>query len=279
MRRRSAQLSAALIALAAIVLLAGQGIASEAGDSSDPARLMGRLRDLVRQLRERRQEYYQQKTQADAEIEAARRNRELLERQAEELREEEALLDAELASCQLQIRELEGQLSEQDVMRQAVDRAVASFVAEQVRQIEVGIPYRQQERTARVQAARIDPNVATAALVADRMGLLWSYAQEELRLAESSETYSERAVAGDATVPHARYFRVGQLLLGYVTEDGGQAAMWLDAPEGGQWQVIADPKQLAHLRDAAEVLDRRQAPRFVSLPIVLGVSDMDEKGP
>ena len=42
-------------------------------------------------------------------------------------------------------------------------------------------------------------------------------------------------------------------------------------------QAISDPKQLAQLRDAVEVLDRRQAPRFVSLPIVLDIPNANKK--
>ena len=55
--------------------------------------------------------------------------------------------------------------------------------------------------------------------------------------------------------------------------------MWVDGPEGGQWQRISGARQLGPLRDAAEILDRRQAPRFVSLPIVLDAAGESEKSP
>jgi len=248
-----------------------------AGYDGGPAPAVEQLRELVRQLRELRQDYYRQKARDDAEIEAARHNGELLRSQVEELRAQEAALDTELADYQSQIGILRSQLEHKTIVREEINREVVAFASAQVTQIEEGIPYKQQERIARLRASSPDPNHATTVSAVDRLNDLWSYAQEELRLAASSETYTERATLEEQTLPYARYFRVGQLLLGYVTEDGQQAAMWLDGPQGGRWQPISDPRQFAQLRDAAEILDRRQAPRFVSLPIVLNDRNPNEK--
>jgi hypothetical protein len=275
MRRRFLHLSVLPATLAIVGLLAPQAVAAEGGAT----RLMGKLQELVRQLRELRQDYYKQKAQDDAEIEAARRDGELLRNQLEALREQEVSLDAELADYRSQVSGFEAELEKKGVVREAVEREVAAFVSAQVAQIGAGIPYKQEERIARARAASFDPNEAVTSAVSGRLGHLWSYAQEELRLAESSETYTERAVAEESVVPYARYFRVGQLMLGYVTEDGQAAAMWLDGAQGGWWQPILDAKQLGQLRDAAEILDRREAPRFVSLPIILDAAGESEKSP
>ncbi|MHC4518300.1 MAG: DUF3450 family protein [Planctomycetota bacterium] len=283
MRKRLIHLSFLLFGLGGVGLLTHQVAAApqaiEAGNDGRPTRLMGRLQELVRQLRELRQDYYTQKTQDDAEIEAAQRDCDLLKSQVEDLGAQEASLDTELSDYRAQIRDLEEQLETKAVVRAVVDRELAAFTSAQARQIEAGVPYKQQERIARLRAGLPDPNAAAVFSVAERLGHLWSYAQEELRLAGSSETYTDRAVVEEDALPYARYFRVGQLMLGYVTEDAREAAMWLDSPTGGRWRAISDPKQLAQLRDAAEILDRRQAPRFVSLPIVLDVPDPDEKSP
>ena len=275
MRRRFVQLGVLLVALVGTCCLAH---AAEAVKDGDPARLMGRLQELIRQLRELRQDYYTQKAQDVAEMEAARRDCDLLKGQVADLREQEASLDAALADYRSQIQQLETELEEKAILGALVEQELNAFASAQVRQIEAGIPYRQLDRLARLRAASPEPNEATVS-VAERLGHLWSYAQEELRLAESSETYTERASVKNDALPYARYLRVGQLLLGYVTEDGEEGAVWLNLPEAGRWQAIADPKQLAQLRDAAEILDRRQAPRFVSLPIILDDSKPEKKSP
>jgi hypothetical protein len=274
MGKRLWHLSVLLAALVIAGVVAQQAVAAEGGTT----RLMGRLQTLVRQLRELRQDYYKEKVRDEGEIEAARRDGELLRSQLEALREQEALLDAELGDYRSQVRALEAELATKAAVREVVEREVGAFVSAQVRQIEAGIPYRQEQRVARARAA-LDPNEVGTLSVGGRLGHLWSYAQEELRLAGSSETYTGRAVAEEDVVPYARYFRVGQLLVGYVTEDGRRAAVWVDGPEGGRWQRISDARPLGPLRDAAEILDRRQAPRFVSLPIVLNAAGESEKSP
>ena len=118
MRRRFLQLSVLLATLAVVGLMVPQVTAAEGGAT----RLMGKLQELVRQLRELRQDYYKQKAQDDAEIEAARRNGELLRSQLEELREQEVLLDAELADYQVQVENLEAELGRKAVVREAVER-------------------------------------------------------------------------------------------------------------------------------------------------------------
>jgi hypothetical protein len=105
------------------------------------------------------------------------------------------------------------------------------------------------------------------------LGHVWNYAQEEFRLSRSPETYTDRAPAKDGSTPYARYFRVGQLILGYVTEDGRQTAIWSSLLDNKGWQVITDQKQSSQIRSAVEILDRRQAPKLVILPITLRNTD------
>jgi len=277
MRRRIVQIILILVTCVGVVALPHGAAGAESASGATP--LMGTLQELVRQLRELRRAYYTQKARDEAEMDEARRDRDLLQSQVEALREQEASLDAELAAYGAQIEDLESQLARKAAVRAVVERELAAFGSAQVRQIEAGIPYKQEERIARLRAGTSDANEAAGLSAGGRLEHLWSYAQEELRLAGSSETYSERAGLESGAAPYARYFRVGQLVLGYVTEDGEEGAVWLDGPQGGRWQAISDPKQFGPLRDAAEILDRRQAPRFVSLPIVLDTSDASEKSP
>ena len=281
MKKRLLLTSMLLIGLVAGGLLTPpSGAATPAGtESGRQTELLEQLQGLVRQLRQRRQEYYEQKTRDEAAIQKAQENRTLLRTQLEEVRKQEADLDRQLEAYRAQVQALEAKLAPKAALENAVDREIAAFVPEQQSQIEAGIPYRQAARIARLHAGQADANEPTAASATGRLAHLWSYAQEELRLAAASETYTERAAVEDGVLPYARYFRIGQLTLGYVTEDGRQAAIWLSPSGGGRWQPLSEPGQVASLRDTVEILDRQQAPRFVSLPMDPGLAHSDAVEP
>lgn len=227
-----------------------------AAPAAGQADLLRPLQDLLSQLRTLRQDYYQQKAADDAELQQTRENRDLLRAQVADLQKQQADLDRQLAEVREQVQSLQVQRDQWKAVQEVVEHQISPLVAQERLALATTPPYRRQERLARLQTG-----------AADMLGPLWSYAQEELRLAASSETYTERATGADGTQPYARYFRVGQMILGYVTEDGRQAAIWLPSTEGGQWQTLDDPKRIASLRHAIEILDRQQAPRFVPLPI------------
>jgi len=269
MKKQLLQVCVLLIGLAAGGFLThrAMGAPQSAPPPGGQTVLLARLQDLVSQLRQQRQAYYRQKALDEAEVQKAQQNRDLLQSQLNDLRTQEADLDRQLEDYREQAQTLVGQLEHKATVRSAVDQEIMTFVSEQRSQIEQGIPYQQPERSARLRAGLADANESVPASGARRLGHLWSYAQEELRLAGSSETYTERAMIEDGILPYARYFRVGQLILGYVTEDGRQAAIWLSSPPGRRWQSLSNPGQVASIREAVEILDRQQAPRFVSLPI------------
>ncbi len=281
MRKRLFLASVLFVGLLAGGLLTHRAMAtSQAVATSDgQTSLLETLQGLVTQLRQRRQDYYRQKALNETEMHTARENRAFLQTQVEDLREQEADLDRQLEESRSQVQTLEVQLKQKATLQNVVSREIMTFASEQQTQIAEGIPYKQSERIARLQAGVADVNESALTSVANQLGHLWSYAQEELRLAGSSETYTERAPVGEDALPYARYFRVGQLILGYVTEDGHQAAIWLSSPQGGRWQTISDPGQVAQIRNAVEILDRQQAPRFVSLPIATNASHLDTAEP
>jgi hypothetical protein len=64
--------------------------------------------------------------------------------------------------------------------------------------------------------------------------------------------------------------------LGYITEDGKQAAIWSVLEGRGGWLIIKDTKQAAQVRSAVDILDRRQGPKLVILPMTLASKDSDE---
>jgi len=281
MARRWLQLSVLCAGIVVSCLLAHQAIAAspsttETGNQTDP---LDTLQDLVSRLRTQRQDYYQRKARDDAEIQEAQENVRLLQPQVTELRRQEADLNEEIRKYQAELQTLAIQATQRTHVRRVIASKTESFAAQQENEIAKGIPYKQNERIARLRAGSADVNEVAPLSAAEQLGHLWSYAQEELRLAGSSETYSDRAaVEGDLT-PYARYFRVGQLMLGYVTEDGRSTALWLPRFSGGMWQPVLDSGQATQVHDAVEILDRRQAPGFVSLPITTGPSPVDRMAP
>jgi Protein of unknown function (DUF3450) len=241
--------------------------------------LLEKLQGLVTHLRQRRQDYYRQRALDETEMQTARENRTLLQTQLDNVRKQEADLDRQLEAHHAQIQTLEAQLKQKAAVQHVVAREIMTFASEQKSQVAEGIPYKRSERIARLPAGVADANESARTSVAGQLGHLWSYTQEELRLAGSPETYTDRASVGQGTLPYARYFRVGQLILGYITEDGRHAAIWLSSPQGERWQSISDPGQVAQIRNAVEILDRQQAPLFVSLPIDISPSRSETAEP
>ena len=238
--------------------------------------LSERLEELIRQLRQERSAYYVQKAQYEAKIEKARENHRILREELEELRRQEAESDQQLRKYEAEVEDLQEQLDPRASLKNILAEQIQPFLVSQRAAIENGIPYKKKERIARLESAVGDANVPSSISASDQLGHVWNYAQEELRLARSSETYTARAKTQDDSSPYARFFRVGQKILGYVTEDGRLAAMWSSLKN--DWLFVTDTKQANQIRSAVEILDRRQGPKLVTLPIALESKHSDEGG-
>jgi len=196
-----------------------------------------------------------------------------------ELRRQETDLDAEIGKYRAELATMTGEATQRAYVRGVIADRISTFAIQQKDEITKGIPYRQKEHIARLGAGSADANDAVSRSATEQLGHLWSYAQEEMQLAGSSETYGERAtIEGDLT-PYARYFRVGQWMLGYITEDGRRTALWLPEYTGGAWEPVLEADQVNRVRSAEEILDRHQAPGIVLLPIVTGLWCIDRVAP
>ena len=266
------------------VLVSRTFAAPTAADPNEPrqttrqAELSERLEELIRRLRQERSAYYVQKARQESRIEKARENRKVLHDELNDLSRQEAETDQQFQKYEVEVEDLIKQLGSKASLENALAGQVRPFLASQRTAIEKGIPYKQQERIARLEAAVSDTNTPSRITAADQLGHVWNYAQEELRLARSSETYTRRAETEDESSPYARFFRVGLRILGYMTEDGRQAAMWSSLPGHKDWRSITDMKQSGQIRSAVEILDRRQGPKLVTLPIPLRPAGSEERG-
>jgi len=240
-------------------------------------KLSGELEELIRRLRQERSAYYVQKARLETQIEKARENRKLLQDEFTELRRQETESDRQLQAYKTEVDDLKKQLGSKTSLEKVLTEQVQPFLTSQRTEIEKGIPYKQEDRFARLEAVVGDVNAPGGISMADQLGHLWNYAQEELRLARSSDTYTARAQTDEESSPYARFFRVGQKILGYITEDGKQAAMWSSLSSQKDWLLITDIKPSGQIRTAVEILDRRQGPRLVTLPVALEPAD-SQKG-
>jgi hypothetical protein len=242
-------------------------------DIDKRAKLIQHLQELIHRLRQERSAYYTQKAQHDIQMQKARQNLKILQDELDDLHRQEAELNQQLRKYEIEVENSKEQLVLIKNLQNVIRQQIKPFILSQRATIENGIPYKLKERIARLEAVSNilnDPNLVS---VSDQLGHVWNYAQEEFRLSRSPETYTSRAPAKDGSTPYARYFRVGQLILGYVTEDGRQTAIWSSLLDNKGWQVITDQKQSSQVRNAVEILDRRQAPKLVVLPIVLQNTD------
>jgi hypothetical protein len=241
--------------------------------------LSGELEDLIGQLRQERSDYYLQKAETDAEIERMQGNSNVLQSSLDDLLEQETDLDKQIQQYRSEVNGLEKQLGAKSEIAEAIRGQIRSFCSMQKTAIENCTPYKQQERIDRLQITFEDSNDTNSVSVVDQLSRVWSYVQDELRLARSSETYSGRMRMDDGTSPHVRYFRVGQLVLGYITEDGKRAGMWSALSGKKGWRHISDPKQVSDVRDAVDILDRRKAPRLVALPVAIEPAEAARRDP
>lgn len=247
--------------------------ANEPRQTNKQKELSEQLEDLISRLRQERAAYYTQKARLDSQTEKARENRKILQDELDDLRKQENESDQQLRKYEAEVENLKEQLAPKKSLENVLDERIQPFTVNQQAGIENGIPYKQQERTERLKAAVGDANAPDAVSASDKLGHIWNYAQEELRLARSSETYTARAKMEDGSSPYARFFRVGQKILGYITEDGRHAAIWSSLQDAKSWIPVTDTKQSAQIRSAVEILDRRQGPRLVTLPIALETTD------
>lgn len=213
----------------------------------DPA---DELRDVVRALREERAAAYARRRARAAEIEAARAPLKRLEIELSELRQKEAESEKALADARAELDSLRSAAAAEDAAAKALGPPLEAAFAHFKELVRAGIPYRRDERAARLGEGGAAP---------ERLARLWTFAQEELRVARSGEAWTAEVALPDGRAKPARLFRAGHLLCGFVSEDGREGGFW----SNGAWAAGQDED----VRKAVEMLDRQRPPGFLLFPI------------
>lgn len=218
------------------------------------------LTEVLAEMRGLRERYYAEKQQRTAAIAEARNRVTKLEADVRELEDQQRALEESTATLRKEVAELEGQQVELAQERSVVQKLVARFATVAREHVASSIPYRREPRAARIAGVE-------ELSVAEAFGRLWSFFEEETRIARSGEAYTDEIELPDGRRKSARFLRVGKHILGFVTEDGVDAGLWRD---GEGWVADAARVDGDAIRDALEILDRRRAPELVTLPVKIG---------
>lgn len=245
-----------------VTVLAGAALFTTAvfadGPSEDLATLAKELETVLSRLREvRAASYARQRTRAD-EIERARLPLRYLEGEIATLKAQASEVDRELEAVRSETARLEAEEKASAAARAALEAALAPAVENARARADAAWPYRREDR-----AARLAPALDPARPISDRFAGYWAHILEELRIARSGETFNADVSVDANRVKPARLFRVGHLVLGFLTEDGLHSGLWKD----GRWELSQDDEQKERIRAAIEILDRRRGPELLPLPI------------
>ncbi|HVR84773.1 MAG TPA: DUF3450 family protein [Planctomycetota bacterium] len=224
--------------------------------AQEEAKLADELQGLVRKLREKRTGFYGRHRTRSEQLDSFRNSAKRLDTELAELRGRETEADRNLAEVRADLEKLRGEEAA-DRLRASLGPELEKSIREGHDFIERGIPYRVQDRAQRLGA----PGDGS---LSDKLSRYWSFLQEEIRVARSGEALSADIPLGGGRAKPARIFRVGHLVMGYVTEDGLEAGLW----NGSQWVPAADPSQEKTIREAVDILDRRRAPALLALPVL-----------
>lgn len=258
----------------------GVGASGVGGEPNElvAGELTDELWDLVGQLRQVRADYYQARQGRIKKIEEMGENVRKLESELAELRRRDGELDENLLVVRTDIDELKQQKRKTEAANEVLQGKLGDLVERISVDIERGIPCRQEERLGRLAAMRLGPGSRSVSEsdaelnFSEQLGMFWSFFQEEMRLAGGGETYTDEIFLGPERKSHVRLFRLGHQVMGYLTEDGGQSGLWQAGPvgqDGGQWRHNLSGAEDENVRLAIEILDRRQVPQRVSLPVRL----------
>ncbi len=251
--------AAGLLAFVCVATLS-VGIAQESTPSSATPDLTDELSATLRELRQLRSGHYATNAALAAEITTTREVVKTLREEVGQSESEQARLRAEAEAIRADLVELGTRRDGLREQRAAILASIDAF-GDAVRPlVDVGLPYRRESRLRAIDGFEAQESPRSA------FARLWTFAEDELRVARSGETYSDEIELSDGRVKHARFVRIGKHVLGFVTEDGVDVGIWM-ANEG--WVTDTSRFDPESVRTAVEILDRRRGPEHVSLPIRL----------
>jgi hypothetical protein len=233
-------------------------------DSKSESELRQELWVLVAELRELRTDHYKKQSRNTEQIKQFGDVSAKLEIELKELRSNKENLDKSLASTQAEIQKVQSENEKNKSVESSTAKKLESFISRQTEEIEKGIPYRKNDRFKRLNGTgSIKQTSMKDQSISDMFGRVWSFSQEEIRIARSGETFTDQVQVDEGRLQYARLFRVGHLILGYLIEQDGQTGIWVD---GTGWKKTTK-SEAESIRQAVNIIDRKQAPKHIQLPV------------
>ena len=127
--------------------------------------------------------------------------------------------------------------------------------------VKLDIPYRQDERMARVQALRAQISNPSAPIADSFQKLMQAY-KDEIAAGKTVESYRGELSDGGKTLT-VNFLRAGHVLLVYQTIDRSQTGYW--DKQGRKWVTANDMKD--SVADAIAVADKQAPPDLMELPV------------
>ena len=127
--------------------------------------------------------------------------------------------------------------------------------------VKLGLPYRLDDRLARVQAIRAAISSTTVPVTEKFQRLVAAY-NDEIAAGRTVEAFRGQVTGGGKALT-VNFLRVGHLLLAYQTLDKSETGYWDKA--GHKWQV--DNNYKSAVADAIAVANKEAAPNLMELPV------------
>lgn len=249
----------------------------ESAASSKEADLLDELRSIVQTLREARTAFYERQRKTESRIERKRADLASLESRVAELRSAKEEMDRDLAQIEQEMEQLGLELQTNETHQARRAENMDAWIYKGLRLVDEGIPYRREERRLRLSSVEEEGRERESVNASDTLGRIWSFFQEEMRIARTGETFTEQINVGENRIKYAQMFRVGHQVLGYLTEDGQQTGMWIFQDGRKQWKHHLQEKNARSVQRAVEILDRRQGPELIPLPVSVLINRMSVK--
>ncbi len=172
--------------------------------------LMNELQNTVTTLRKERQDYYSRKQEKDMEIQDLRIQIQTLRVTHEDLISETEDIENEMGTLGGKEEKLKTAIAGYKEKEEELSNYVLSHVRLLRGQVNNGIPFQLEERTAKLDAISNGISTQNPMDIAEACNQLWSFCKDELRLAVTSEIYRDNIRLEDGREPHAEFVRVGE---------------------------------------------------------------------
>jgi hypothetical protein len=239
--------------------------------AADPARLQEELENVLRQIRELREGYYAHKQAQEERIQALSEQTGALRAEQEALKTEEASLRRSVQELASESVDTGGKRERYGLLLKETPGLLKPFVERQRAAVQSGLPYRLDERLAplrRLEAELAAQKPRLSALIET----VWLFVEGELREAAEGSAYTgEIDLPGGRKKP-ARFCHVGNVFLGFMTEDGQERGFAVLPREPGgacRWELGGSDRTMLEIRDSVWILDRKAPPRLLLLPVTI----------